>query len=61
MGVHASVCNDFLTSADQECRLVPHRMVLPKIGYAQCSRPGITGEDPLGPESGSQESGNVHP
>ena len=44
-----------LTSSEQECRLGPLRRVLPVRRYVHGSRPGVTGEDPLGPDSGSQD------
>ena len=44
-----------LTSTEQECRLSKLRRVLPRRRSNQGTRPGITGEDPLGPEVGSQE------
>ena len=44
-----------LTSSEQECRLGPLRRVLPVRRYKNGSRPGISGEDPLGPDVGSQE------
>ena len=44
-----------LTSSEQECRLGPLRRVLPTRRYDHGTRPGISGEDPLGPEVGSQD------
>ena len=44
-----------LTSIEQECRLGPLRKVLPKRRYTSGTRPGITGADPLGPDSASQD------
>ena len=44
-----------LTSSEQECRLGPLRRVLPIRRYDHGTRPGISGEDPLGPEVGSQD------
>ena len=43
-----------LTSSEQECRLSQLRRVLPVRRFTNGTRPGITGEDPLGPESGGQ-------
>ena len=43
------------TSSEQECRLGPLRRVLPVRRYKNGTRPGISGEDPLGPDVGSQE------
>ena len=44
-----------LTSSEQECRLGPLRRALPIRRYDHGTRPGISGEDPLGPEVGSQD------
>ena len=44
-----------LTSTDQECRISKLKRVLPRRRSNQGTRPGITGEDPMGPEVGSQE------
>ena len=44
-----------LTSSEQECRLGPLRRVLPVRRYVNGTRPGISGEDPMGPDVGSQE------
>ena len=44
-----------LTSTAQECRLGPLRRVLPRRRFVPGTRPGITGEDPLGRESGGQD------
>ena len=44
-----------LTSTAQECRLGPLRRVLPRRRHVQGARPGITGDDPLGKESGGQD------
>ena len=44
-----------LTSIEQECRLGPLRKVLPKRRYTSGTRPGITGADPLGRDSASQD------
>ena len=46
-----------LTSSEQECRLGPLKRVLPVRRYNNGTRPGITGEDPLGARS----SGTFHP
>ena len=40
---------------EQECRISPLRRVLPKRRGKTGTRPGITGEDPMGPESGGQD------
>ena len=50
-----------LTSSEQECRLGPLRRVLPRRRYNHGSRPGITGEDPLGPDTGSQDQWKFPP
>ena len=42
-----------LTSTLQECRIGPLRRVLPVRRHTNGGRPGITGEDSLGPEPGS--------
>ena len=44
-----------LTSSEQECRLGPLKRVLPVRRYKNGTRPGISGEDPLGPDVGCQE------
>ena len=44
-----------LTSSEQECRLGPLKRVLPVRRYNNGTRPGKTGEDPLGGDTGSQE------
>ena len=44
-----------LTSTEQECRLGPLMRVLPIRRSVNGTRPGITGEDPLSKDSGSQE------
>ena len=44
-----------LTSSEQECRLGRLRRVLPIRRYTNGTRPGISGEDPLGPDVGSQD------
>ena len=44
-----------LTSTEQECRIGPLKRVLPTRRSVNGTRPGITGEDPLGKESGSQD------
>ena len=44
-----------LTSTEQECRLGPLKRVLPIRRSVNGTRPGITGEDPLSKDSGSQE------
>ena len=44
-----------LTSTEQECRMGQLRRVLPRRRSNKGTRPGITGEDPLGPETGSQD------
>ena len=44
-----------LTSTAQECRIGPLRRVLPRRRKTPGSRPGITGEDPLGKDSGGQD------
>ena len=43
------------TSTEQECRLGPLKRVIPKRRKVNGTRPGITGEDPLSKETGSQE------
>ena len=50
-----------LTSTEQECRLSKLRRILPKRRSKQGTRPGITGEDPLGPEVGSQDQWKFPP
>ena len=50
-----------LTSTEQECRLGPLKRVLPRRRYVNGTRPGITGEDPLGPDTGSQEQWDFPP
>ena len=42
-----------LTSSEQECRLGPLKRVLPVRRYASGTRPGISGEDTLSPDTGS--------
>jgi hypothetical protein len=44
-----------LTSTEQECRIGPLRRVLPIRRHTNGGRQGISGEDPLGPEPGSQD------
>ena len=44
-----------LTSTEQQCRIGPLRRILPQRRHTNGTRPGITGEDPLGPESGGQD------
>ena len=44
-----------MNSTAQECRTSPLRRVLPRRRHTQGGRPGVTGADPLGPESGDQE------
>ena len=44
-----------LTSTEQECRLGPLKRVLPQRRKVNGTRPGITGEDPLSKETGSQD------
>ena len=50
-----------LTSSEQECRLSPLRRVLPVRRKVHGSRPGVKGEDPLGPDSGSQDQWEFPP
>ena len=44
-----------LTSTEQECRLSKLKRILPRRRSNKGTRPGITGEDPMGPGVGSQE------
>ena len=44
-----------LTSTEQECRMGPLRIVLPNRRHSPGSRPGITGENPMARDSGSQD------
>ena len=44
-----------LTSSEQECRLGPLKRVLPVRRSKNGTRPGITGEDPLSADTGSQD------
>ena len=44
-----------LTSTEQECRIGPLKRVLPTRRSVNGTRPGITGEDPLSKETGSQD------
>ena len=50
-----------LTSSEQECRLGPLRRVLPRRRSNQGTRPGITGEDPLSGDTGSQDQWKFPP
>ena len=44
-----------LTSTEQECRLGPLRRILPWRRFVHCTRQGVTGAGPAGPEVGDQE------
>ena len=44
-----------LTSSEQECRLGRLKRVLPIRRHVNGTRPGISGEDPMGPDVGSQD------
>ena len=50
-----------LTSSEQECRLGPLKRVLPVRSSKNGTRPGITGEDPLSAETGSQDQWKFPP
>ena len=50
-----------LTSSEQECRLGPLMRVLPRRRSKNGTRPGITGEDPLSGDSGSQDQWKFPP
>ena len=50
-----------LTSSEQECRLGPLKRVLPVRRSNKGTRPGITGEDPLSADTGSQDQWKFPP
>ena len=50
-----------LTSTEQECRLSKLKRILPIRRSKNGTRPGITGEDPMGPEVGSQDQWKFPP
>ena len=50
-----------LTSSEQECRLGPLKSVLPVRRSNKGTRPGITGEDPLSADTGSQDQWKFPP
>ena len=44
-----------MNSTAQECRLSPLRRILQRRRHNNGVRPGVTGEDPMGPEVGNQD------
>ena len=44
-----------MNSTAQECRTSPLRRILPRRRHTNGTRPGVTGDDPMGPESGGQD------
>ena len=44
-----------MNSTAQECRLSPLRRILPRRRHHNGVWPGVTGEDPMGPEVGNQD------
>ena len=50
-----------LTSTEQECRLGPLKRVLPVRRFVNGVRPGISGEDPMSKDSGSQDQWKFPP
>jgi hypothetical protein len=44
--------NIALNSTAQECRVSPLKRILPTRRHNNGTHPGITGEDPMGPNSG---------
>ena len=50
-----------MNSTAQECRTSPLRRILPRRRHVNGVRPGVTGTDPLGPESGCQDQWKYPP
>ena len=50
-----------LTSTEQECRLGPLKRVLPVRRHVNGTRPGISGEDPMSKDCGSQDQWKFPP
>ena len=50
-----------MNSTAQECRASPLRRILPIRRHTNGVRPGVTGADPMGPESGGQDQWKFRP